>query len=105
MAVAPHLDDAKFQPLVNSFARITLLSVDAYEYLRKVGLTNDAGELGSSVDTIQRLIGTQLKLANSLGLSPAVLGKIRNEKPADLVAALAGHVEDVEVVGGGDESK
>jgi hypothetical protein len=105
LAVAPHLNDAKFAPLVASFARITLLGQDAYEFLREKGLVNDQGELRSSVDAVQRLIGTQLKLANSLGLSPAVLGKIRNEKPADLAAALAGHVdvEDVEVSGGVDE--
>ena len=55
------------------------------------------------MDTVQRLIGLQLKLATALGLSPAVLGKIRNEKPADLAAALAGHVdvEDAEEVGVG----
>jgi hypothetical protein len=103
---APHLDDAKVDLLVASFARVTLLSGDSYEYLRKVGLVNEAGELRSSVDTVSRLIALQLKLARELGLSPATLGKFRNEKPADLAAALAGHVdvEDAEVSGGADDS-
>jgi hypothetical protein len=106
LAVAPHLNDARFAPLVSSFARITLLGLDSYEFLREKGLVGENGELRSSVDAVQRLIGTQLKLANALGLSPAVLGKLRNEKPADLAAALAGHVDDAEVVNsGGDESQ
>ncbi len=105
LVVAPHLDDAKFKPLLESFAQVTLLKGDCYEFLRKHGLVNEQGELRSSVDTVQRLMGLQLKLANALGLSPAVLGKIRNEKPADLVAALARHgdVEEAEVSSGGDE--
>lgn len=105
LTVAPHLNDAKFQPLVNSFARITLLGLDSYEFLRERGLVGENRELRSSVDAVQRLIGVQLKLANALGLSPAVLRKIRNEKPADLAAALARHVEDAEVVSSGDESE
>lgn len=99
---APHLEDA-FRPLLESLARVTLLTEDGYEFLRKNGLVNEQGELRSSVDTVQRLMSTQLKLANALGLSPAALGKLRKEKPADLAAALAGHVdvEDAEEVGGG----
>jgi hypothetical protein len=89
LVVAPHLDDPKFRPLLSSFGRITLLAADGYELLRSSGLTNENGELRSSVDTIQRLIGQQLKLANALGLTPAALGKLRNERPIDLAAAIA----------------
>src|SRR5258708_4824012 len=81
LVVAPHLDDAKVELLVASIARVTLLAGDSYEYLRKAGLVNEAGELRSSVDTVSRLITLQLKLARELGLSPATLGKFRNEKP------------------------
>ena len=63
LTVAPHLNDAKFQPLVNSFARITLLGLDSYEFLRERGLVGENRELRSSVDAVQRLIGVQLKLA------------------------------------------
>ena len=93
--VAPHLDDRKFAPLLHSFSRVSLLALDSYEFLRDKGIVGENGELRSSVDTVQRLIGMQLKLANALGLSPSALGKLRHERPIDLAAALA---EDVGVV-------
>src|ERR1700722_1999117 len=108
LAVDGRLEEPRYGLLVGSLARASLLLGDSYEYLRKVGLVNEQGELRSSVDTVQRMIALQLKLARELGLSPAALGKFRNEKPADLAAALAGHVdvEDAEEVGGGvDESQ
>ncbi|MBF6570423.1 MAG: hypothetical protein IVW54_16275 [Candidatus Binataceae bacterium] len=89
LAVAPHLDDPKFAPLLNSFGRISLLALDGYETLREGGLLNEDGELRSSVDTFQRLVGQQLKLGRELGLTPTALNKIRNEKPVDLAGAFA----------------
>jgi hypothetical protein len=91
--VAPHLDDPKYAPLIASFARISILALDSYEFLRERGLTNESGELRSSVEVVSRLFSNQLKLATALGLSPATVGRFRNEKPADLVGALAEHDE------------
>jgi hypothetical protein len=94
LAVAPNLDDPRFRPLLDSFGRISLLALDGYEFLRAHGLTNAEGELRASVDTFQRLAGQQLKLARELGLTPAALGKLKNERPIDLAAAIV----DAEVV-------
>jgi hypothetical protein len=63
LVVAPHLDDAKYRPLIQSFARISILGSDAFELLRERGLVNDDGELRSSVDVFQRLVNTQMKFA------------------------------------------
>src|ERR1700736_3400411 len=71
LAVAPNLDDPRFAPLVAAFGRAVILSGDAYEFLRERGLVNQDGELRSSVDVVQRLFTTQLKLARELGLTPA----------------------------------
>ncbi|MGO9062438.1 MAG: hypothetical protein ACLQU2_34510 [Candidatus Binataceae bacterium] len=89
LKVAPHLADSKFNPLIHSFARVSLLALDSYEFLRENGLVGENGELRASVDTLQRLSSTQLKLATALNLTPAALGKMRNAKPADLAAAFA----------------
>jgi hypothetical protein len=74
---------------VEAFGINSLLVRDSYALLRERGLLNENGELRSSIDTLQRLMGLQLKLARELGLTPAVLGKIRNEKPVDLAGAFA----------------
>jgi len=97
--IASHLDEAKFAPLLDSFARVTLLAHDAFDFLRENGIVGENGELRSSVDTLQRLVGQQLKLATALGLSPAAMGKLRNEKPTDLAAALA-QAEEAEISNG-----
>lgn len=85
----PRLDDPKFGPLLTSFAQLTLLSRDCFDFLRGAGLTNGDGELRSSVDTFQRLTSAQLKLAKELHLTPSALGKLRGEKAADLAAVFA----------------
>jgi len=77
LADQPALRAAKYSALVNSFARITLLELDAYELLREHGLVGPDGELRSSVTVVQRLISTQLELATALGLSPVALGDAR----------------------------
>lgn len=93
--VAPHLDDPRFGPLLGTFARISILALDAYENLRERGIVADDGELRSSVDVVQRLAGAQLKFARELGLTPSAVGKLCNERPIDLAAAMA-DVTDVE---------
>ena len=90
LAVAPHLNDPKFGPLLHSFARISILGLDACDYLRLGGIVGDDGELRSSVDVVQRLVNSQLKLANALGLTPFALAKLKPTPPDDLAAALAG---------------
>jgi hypothetical protein len=95
VVVAPHLDDPKYRPLVQAFARISLLNIDAFEHLREKGLVNAEGELRSSVDTFQRLVNTQLKLAEKLGLTPSALGKLSKARPVDLAAAMSAHEEEI----------
>lgn len=89
LAVAPHLNDPKFGPLLHSFARISILGLDSYDYLRLKGIVGADGELRSSVDVVQRLVNAQLKLANALGLTPLALGKLKPGALDDLAAALA----------------
>ena len=94
--VAPHLDDPKFRPLIQAFARTSILNLDAFEHLRHVGIVNANGELRSSVDTFQRLVNTQMKLADKLGLTPSTLGKLDKRRPIDLAAAMSAHEEVVD---------
>lgn len=89
LVVAPHLDDPKYRPLIQSFARLSILSIDAFDHLRRVGITNNEGELRGSVDTFQRLAMAQLRLADKLHLTPAAFGKMAKAKPIDLAAAMA----------------
>jgi hypothetical protein len=89
LQVAPNLDDARFGPMIHAFARLSILSLDAYEHLRLKGIVNANGELRSSVDVVQRLVNAQLKLANALGLTPLALGKLKPGAPDDLAAMLA----------------
>jgi hypothetical protein len=88
------LDEPRYRVLLASFAKQTVLVHDAYEFLRERGIVNEQGELRSSVEVLNRLIAGQLRLATALGLSPAALGKLRNERPIDLAAALAEHGEN-----------
>src|SRR5262245_27636750 len=63
---APNLDDPKFSPIVLSFCRVYLLSMDSFEFLRKRGLVGTNGELRASVDVYRKLVDTQLRLAERL---------------------------------------
>jgi hypothetical protein len=89
LKVAPHLNDPIYGPLLHSFARISILSLDAYEYLRQHGLIGDDGELRRSVHTAQLLVHSQLKLATALGLAPLALAKLKTAPTDDLASALA----------------
>jgi len=86
---APHLDDQVFAPLVQGFARISILLADSYEKIRDQDLIGEDGELRPSIETIRRLVDTQSKLAEKLGLTPATLKALRHEKKADLAAVFA----------------
>ncbi len=97
LRVVPELAEARFGPLTQTFARLSILAIEAFDHLRASGLLDESGELRSSVETFQRLANAQLKFATALGLSPAALGKFKREKPVDLAAALA----DAEVVDDG----
>ena len=89
-ALAPHLDNAAFGPLLQSFGRISLLLADAYEEIRSEDLVASDGELRSSIDVVRRLADTQLKLAEKLGMTPSTLRALGREKSVtDLVGALA----------------
>jgi hypothetical protein len=98
LRTAPHLRDPQFAPLVGTFARINLLALDSYEFLRERGLIGENGELRSSVDTVQRLSSALLKIATALNLTPAAIGKLKGERPTDLASALATHIDEAETV-------
>jgi hypothetical protein len=105
LLTAPELDDARFAPLLFSFARTSVLTVAVWEHLTKRGLVDDEGELRhASVDTLRKLIHTQLMLAQCLRLSPAALGKMKNEKAVDLVEVMgrAAEEDDAEDDGSAD---
>jgi hypothetical protein len=57
-------------------------------------ISAETGELRPSIDTIGRLVGQQTKLATALGLTPTVLGKLKQPKRVDLAGAIA----DAEIV-------
>jgi len=82
--------------MVQAFARISILNTDAFEHLRQVGLVNADGELRSSVDVFQRLASTLTKMATSLFLTPAALGKLDKRKPIDLASAMSAEVVDAD---------
>lgn len=102
--LAPHLESQIFSPLLQSFARVSLLLGDCYERLKEGDLIGENGELRPSIDTVRKLAETQARLAKELGLTPVTLRQLGREKRVDLAAALAGHVEDAEeVVASGDD--
>jgi hypothetical protein len=77
--------------VLQSFGRVSLLLSDGYEKIRGAALLNADGELRSSIDTIGRLAGVQLKLGKELGLTPSTLRALAGEKHVDLAAAFAEH--------------
>lgn len=93
LEVAPHLDDPKFAPLLHSFARISLLALDAYDFLRIKGIVGEDGELRPSVDVVQRVVNSQLKLASALGLTPVALSKLKKSRADDHFAAIVGDTD------------
>lgn len=97
--LVPHLDKPEFLPLVRSFVRVTLLIERAYEVLRDGKIVDDAGELRSSLTSINTLMKTQSALARELGLSPSSLKSIGTQRQTlDLEAIRAAfkEVEDVD---------
>jgi hypothetical protein len=58
-------------------------------------LIGENGELRPSIETIRRLVDTQAKIAEKLGLTPSTLKALRKEKRADLAAVFA-ESEDAE---------
>jgi hypothetical protein len=96
--IAPHLaSEIAFAPLIQSFARVSLLLNDAYEVLRVGPLTDPvSGELRASVDVVRRLAETQLRFAERLGLTPATLKQFKREKRVDFAGALAGDDDESE---------
>ena len=89
IADAPHLDDIRLAPLVNAYAKVAILASDSYKFIKERGIGGADGELRRSVETVSRLFAGQLKMATALGLTPAGLREIRDEKAVDLAAALA----------------
>ena len=95
-STAPHLDDPAFAPLVQGFARISILLADSYEKIRDQNLIGEDGELRPSIETIRRLVDTQSKLAEKLGLTPATLKALRKAKRANDIPARFANLDDAE---------
>jgi len=96
--IAPHVDRPEFAAVLRGFAMITLMLERSYAALRDHDVISaETGELRPSIDTVARLVGQQTKLATALGLTPTVLGKLRQPKRVDLAGAIA----DAEVVDDG----
>jgi hypothetical protein len=93
--LAPHLDDRLFTPVLEGFARVSILLKDAYERIRNQELIGPDGELRSSIETVRRLADTQAKLAEKLGMTPSTLKAMRREKKGDLAAAFV-EIEDAQ---------
>jgi hypothetical protein len=88
--IAPHVDRPEFAAVLRGFAMITLTLERSYAALRdKDVISSETNELRSSIDVIGRLVGQQSKLAAALGLTPTVLGKLRQPKRIDLAGAIA----------------
>jgi hypothetical protein len=68
------LDNPVFAPVLQSFARVSLLAHDVYEHLLDQKLTNEDGELRlAAIDSVRKLMVEQSHLAERLGLTPATL--------------------------------
>ncbi len=100
--LAPHLENQVFTPVLQSFARVSLLLGDCYEKLRDGDLLSEDGELRPSINTVRALAETQMRLARELGLTPATLRSLGREKRVDLPGAFA-EAEDAEVAADGDD--
>lgn len=81
--LAPHLDNPAFAPLIQSYAKVSLLLARSYETLRAGELTGPDGEIRSSVDACRRLAETAARLARELGLTPLTLKALSREKVID----------------------
>lgn len=93
-----HLDRPQFAPLVRSYCILTLKIADANDAMRDRSILNEHGELRSSLDFLQRLISSQMKLARELCLTPATARSMgREQQRRDLAEALGGGIE-VEVM-------
>ena len=88
--IAPHVDRPEFAAVLRGFAMISLTLERSYAALKdKEVISSETNELRSSIDVIGRLVGQQSKLATALGLTPAVLGKLKQPKRVDLAAEIA----------------
>ena len=87
-AVAPHLDNPMFAPLVRSYAIVTLAIERSYARLKADDLISPkTNELRTSLDVLGRLIAQQTRLAKALNLTPLTLRKLGQQR-TDLAAAL-----------------
>ena len=78
--LAPYCDDARFLPLLRSYAEVTLLCERSYAFLNDGGLVNESGELKGSLNTFRQLTEQQRSLARELGLSPTTVRSFTHER-------------------------
>jgi len=76
-ALAGHLDDQRYLPLLRSYCELSLLIERGYTELRdKPLVSTETGELRGSIDTLRRMMDTQRGIARELGLSPTVAASL-----------------------------
>jgi hypothetical protein len=68
------LDDPRFRPLLGSLARISILVEQSFESLKqRKSLLDAKGELCSSIDTVRRLLDSQVAMLRLCGLTPTAV--------------------------------
>ena len=84
IGLAPHLASPLFRPLLHSFCSVTRLVHKASAKVEQMDMLDVDGELRRSYDTLMRMVLTQSRLANELGLTPRSLRELAiaaNAKP------------------------
>jgi hypothetical protein len=78
---APHLDDKRYRPMIMSAARVTLLIERSWDHLAEMDslVSEQTGELRSSLQTMAQLVSHQTKLFLALGLAPTMAARIAKE--------------------------
>jgi hypothetical protein len=68
------LTDPRFRPLLGSLARISILVEQSFETLKqRPSLLDSRGELCSSIDTVRRLLDSQVAMLRLAGLTPTAV--------------------------------
>ena len=76
IGLAPHLASPLFRPLLHSFCSVTRLIHKVGAKVEQMDMCDQDGELRRSYDTLMRMMLTQSRLANELGLTPRSLREL-----------------------------
>jgi len=68
------LSDRRYRPLLASLARISILVEQGFETLKqRKSLLGDDGEICRSVDSVRRLLDSQVSMLRLAGLAPTAI--------------------------------